>query len=153
MGLGQTLKFFGEPYAIEREVAELIPDERRRIRQERSRKVADALQQRLTGQRQKVPDGSARAKGIDYSVKRWHALTRYIDDGDLPADNNRGENQIRPIAIGRSNWLFAGSLRAGQRAAGIMSLIHSSETQRTRAARVPQRHPRAAANSAGQSRR
>ena len=64
---------------------------------------------------------------IDYSLKRWQALTRYIDDGDLPADNNWVENQIRPIAIGRSNWLFAGSLRAGQRAAAIMSLIQSAK--------------------------
>ncbi|WP_157103501.1 IS66 family transposase, partial [Variovorax sp. WDL1] len=82
----QALKFFGELYAIEREVAELMPDERRRIRQERSRRVADALQQWLSGQRQRVPDGSATAKAIDYSLKRWQALTRYIDDGDLPAD-------------------------------------------------------------------
>jgi transposase len=89
--------------------------------------VADALQQWLSGQRQKVPDGSATAKAIDYSLKRWQALTRYIDDGDLPADNNWVENQIRPIAIGRSNWLFAGSLRAGQRAAAIMSLIQSAK--------------------------
>lgn len=123
----QALKFFGELYAVEREVAELVPEERRRIRQERSRKVADALQQWLAGQRLRVPDGSATAKAIDYSLKRWHALTRYIDDGDLPADNNRVENQIRPIAIGRNNWLFAGSLRAGQRAAAVMSLIQSAK--------------------------
>ena len=123
----QALKFFGELYAVEREVAELMPDERRRIRQEKSRKVADALQQWLAGQRQRVPDGSTTARAIDYSLKRWQALTRYIDDGDLPADNNWVENQIRPIAIGRSNWLFAGSLRAGQRAAAIMSLIQSAK--------------------------
>ena len=59
-------------------------------------------------------------------MKRWHALVRYIDDGDLPIDNNWVENQIRPIAIGRNNWLFAGSLRAGQRAAAVMSLVHSA---------------------------
>jgi hypothetical protein len=53
-------------------------------------------------------------------------LVRYIDDGDLPIDNNWVENQIRPIAIGRGNWLFAGSLRAGQRAAAVMSLVHSA---------------------------
>ena len=58
--------------------------------------------------------GSATAKAIDYSLNRWAALTRYLDDGDLPADNNWVENQIRPIAIGRNNWLFAGSLRAGK---------------------------------------
>ncbi len=123
----QALKFFGELYAVEREVAELMPEERSRIRQERSRKVADALQQWLAGQRQRVPDGSATARAIDYSLKRWNALTRYIDDGDLPVDNNWVENKIRPIAIGRSNWLFAGSLRAGQRAAAIMSLIQSAK--------------------------
>ena len=66
------------------------------------------------------------AKAIDYSLGRWTALTRYLDDGDVPCDNNWVENQIRPIAIGRSNWLFAGSLRAGKRAAAIMSLIHSA---------------------------
>ena len=123
----QALKFFGELYAVEREVAKLEPEDRSRIRQERSRKVADALQQWLAGQRQRVPDGSTTARAIDYSLKRWQALTRYIDDGDLPADNNWVENQIRPIAIGRSNWLFAGSLRAGQRAAAIMSLIQSAK--------------------------
>ena len=65
------------------------------------------------------------------SNSRWDgraltALTRYLNDGDVPCDNNWVENQIRPIAIGRSNWLFAGSLRAGKRAAAIMSLIHSA---------------------------
>jgi transposase len=122
----RALKFFGELYDIEREVRDLQPDERRRIRQQRSAKVADALHQWLGQQRQLVPEGSATAKAIDYSLKRWKALTRFIDDGDLPADNNWVENQIRPIAIGRSNWLFAGSLRAGQRAAAVMSLLQSA---------------------------
>ena len=122
----QALKFFIQLYEIEREVHGLDATERRRIRQERSRPVADALHLWLTQQRQKMPEGSATIKAIDYSLNRWAALTRYIDDGSLPADNNWVENQIRPIAIGRSNWLFAGSLRAGQRAAAIMSLVHSA---------------------------
>jgi transposase len=122
----QALKFFGELYEVERVVAELGPEDRRRVRQERSRKVADALHQWLTAQRQKVPEGSATAKAIDYNLKRWLALTRYIDDAELPADNNRVENQIRPIALGRQNWLFAGSLRAGRRAAAVTSLVHSA---------------------------
>ena len=62
----------------------------------------------------------------DYSLRRWDALTRFVDDGQLPVDNNWIENQIRPIAIGRNNWLFAGILRAGQRAAAVMSLIQSA---------------------------
>ena len=78
-------------------------------------------------QRQKIPDGSATARAIDYSLNRWAALTRFMDDGDLPIDNNWVENRIRPIALGRQNWLFAGSLRAGKRAAAIMSLIHSAK--------------------------
>jgi len=122
----QALKFFVALYDVERDVLDLATDERKATRQERARPIADALQQWLTQQRQKVPDGSATAKAIDYSLKRWVALTRYIDDGDLPIDNNWVENQIRPIAIGRSNWLFAGSLRAGKRAAAVMSLVHSA---------------------------
>ena len=81
----------------------------------------------MLAQRQKVPDGSATAKALNYSLKRWVALTRYLDDAQLPPDNNWIENQIRPIAIGRNNWLFAGSLRAGQRGAVIMSLIQSAK--------------------------
>jgi transposase len=69
----------------------------------------------------RVPAGSATAKAIDYSLGRWAALTRYLDDGTLPADNNWVENRIRPIALGRNNWLFAGSLRAGKRAAAVMT--------------------------------
>lgn len=60
------------------------------------------------------------------SLKRWSELTHFVSDGDVPISNNWVENQIRPIALGRSNWLFAGSLRAGKRAAAIMSLLHSA---------------------------
>ncbi|WP_141124020.1 transposase domain-containing protein, partial [Pseudomonas borbori] len=65
-------------------------------------------------------------KALDYSLKRWAALARYVDDGAVPIDNNPVENQIRPWALGRSNWLFAGSLRSGKRAAAIMSLIQTA---------------------------
>jgi len=122
----QALKFFQKLYEVEREVQDRPAQERQTIRKARSESIADALHQWLTQQRQKVPDGSATAKAIDYSLKRWKALVRFIDDGDLPIDNNWVENQIRPIAIGRNNWLFAGSLRAGKRAAAVMSLVHSA---------------------------
>ncbi|MFP3563681.1 IS66 family transposase, partial [Paraburkholderia sp. SIMBA_030] len=79
------------------------------------------------GQRKLVSEGSAIARALDYSLKRWDALTRYLVDGHVPIDNNWLENQIRPWALGRANWLFAGSLRAGQRAAAIMSLIRSAQ--------------------------
>lgn len=122
----EALTLFGVLYGIEREVKELDADKRREIREQKGRPAADALHTWLIAYRQRVPDGGATAKAIDYSLGRWEALTRYLDDGAIPIDNNWVENQIRPIAIGRNNWLFAGSLRAGQRAAAVMSLIHSA---------------------------
>jgi len=122
----QALRYFQLLFKIEGELDELSADERRRIRKRKARRVAAALHRWLLLQRQRVPTGSATAKAIDYSLKRWAALTRYIDDGDVPISNNWVENQIRPIALGRANWLFAGSLRAGKRAAAIMSLLHSA---------------------------
>ena len=114
-------------YDIERQVKTLDPEQRQQIRKEKARPILDALHQWLVAQRQQVPDGSAIARAIDYSLKRWMALTRYCDDGAVPIDNNWVENQIRPWALGRSNWLFAGSLRSGQRAAAVMSLIQSAK--------------------------
>jgi hypothetical protein len=66
-------------------------------------------------QRSQVPDGSATAKAIEYSLGRWAALIRYLEDGDLPIDNNHIENRIRPVAVGRKNWLFASSSRRSAR--------------------------------------
>ena len=122
----QALQFISALYDVEREVKHLTADERLRIRQARSRPLADALHQWMELQRRQITDGSATAKALDYSLKRWGALTRFLDDGQLPIDNNWAENQIRPVAIGRKNWLFTGSLRAGQRAAAVMSLIQSA---------------------------
>ena len=121
------LKFFIQLYDIEREVRELDADQRLQIRQAKARPIADSMHDWIRLQRQKITEGSATAKALDYSLKRWTALTRYLEDGQLPIDNNWIENQIRPVAIGRSNWLFAGSLRAGQRAAAVMSLIQSAK--------------------------
>ena len=121
-----ALEQFAKVYAIEREVKELNPDQRTAIRQQQTKPLLDALHEWMTLQREKVPNGSATAKALDYNLRRWEALTRFVDDGQLPVDNNWIENQIRPIALGRANWLFAGSLRAGQRAAAVMSLIQSA---------------------------
>jgi len=121
-----ALQQFARVYEIEREVKTLQTDQRQAIRQRQTKPLLDALHQWMLLQRQKVPEGTASAKALDYSLRRWEALTRFVDDGQLPVDNNWIENQIRPIAIGRNNWLFAGSLRAGQRAAAVMSLIQSA---------------------------
>ena len=104
-----------------------ILQERQQLRQSQAKPIADHLHTWLIQQRQKVPNSSASAKAIDYTLKRWAALTRYLSDGQIPIDNNWIENQIRPIALGRKNWLFAGSQRAGKRAANIMSLIQSAK--------------------------
>jgi transposase len=114
-------------YDIEREAAKLDHPARQQLRQDTAKPILDKLRLWLIGQREQVTNGTSTAKAIDYSLKRWEALTRYIDDGHVPIDNNWVENQIRPWALGRSNWLFAGSLRSGQRAANIMSLIQSAK--------------------------
>src|SRR5690625_362024 len=123
----QALDYIGELYAIEREAKALDATERWRLRQERAKPIADRLHAWMLAQRSRVPDGSGTAKALDYSLKRWVALTRYLEDGAVPIDNNYLEQQIRPLAVGRKNWLFAGSERAGRRAAAVMSLIHSAK--------------------------
>jgi transposase len=123
----QAVAQIAQIYAIEREAKHLGHDERLRVRQTKSQPLVDTLYEWLSLNRQKVPEGSATAKAIDYSLRRWTALTQFLRDGQLPIDNNWVENQIRPIAIGRNNWLFAGSLRGGQRAAAVMSLIQSAK--------------------------
>lgn len=105
---------------------DLDAEQRKALRQQKARPVVDALHTWMLAQRLRATDGTALTRALDYSLKRWAALTQYLDDGQLPIDNNWVENQIRPIAIGRSNWLFAGSLRAGQRAAAVMSLVQSA---------------------------
>jgi transposase len=122
----EALKLFGALYDIERQVQSLDAESRQEVRDRLARPAADTLHAWLQAQRQRVPDGSATAKAINYSLGRWGALTRYLDDGAVPIDNNWVENQIRPIALGKKNWLFAGSLRAGQRAAAVMTLLHSA---------------------------
>jgi transposase len=122
----EALGWFRALYEVERQAEGGATEQRRRLRQLQSKPIADKFHDWLRLQRQRATAGTAIAKAIDYSLGRWPALTRFIDDGTLPIDNNWVENRIRPIALGRSNWLFAGSLRAGKRAAAAMSLIQSA---------------------------
>ena len=121
-----ALNQLGRVYGVEQQIKELPQAQRLEIRQRQSRPILDSLREWMVLQRQQVAPNSATAKALDYSLKRWVALTRFVDDAQLPVDNNWIENQIRPVAIGRNNWLFAGSLRAGQRSAAVMSLIQSA---------------------------
>ena len=93
----------------------------------RSPPIADTLHQWLILQRHRATDSTAIARALDNSLGRWQALTRFVEDGALPADNNHIENRIRPIALGRSNGLFAGSLHGGKCAAAAMCLIPSAK--------------------------
>ncbi len=122
-----AIEFIGQLYGVERDVKTLPPAQRLQDRQSRAAPIAKALHDWLIAQRTLLHDGTATAKAIDYSLKRWAALTRYLDDPALPIDNNFDEQQIRPWATGRKNWLFAGTLMAGQRAAAIMSSIQSAK--------------------------
>ncbi len=80
----------------------------------------------MIAQRDDVPEGSAISRALYYSLKRWAALSRHLDDGGVPIENKWAENQLRPWAFGRKSWFFAGSLRSGKQAAAIMSLIQSA---------------------------
>ena len=97
------------------------------MRQTQAKPVLERLHDWLIREREGLPDSGRSARAIDYTLKRWLALKRYLDDGAIPIDNNWIENQIRPWALGRKNWLFAGSLRSGQRAANVMTLIQSAK--------------------------
>lgn len=114
-------------YRIERELSSLQPDERQALRQANAKPHWDDLHQWLQRERSRVADGGATAKAIDYSLNNWTVLTRNLLDGAVPLDNNHLENQIRPWAMGRKAWLFAGSELAGQRAAIVMSLAQSAK--------------------------
>jgi transposase len=114
-------------FAIEREINGLPPQERVRVRNECSRPLVTALERWLREQRAKLSRQSKVAKAIAYSLTRWVALTRFLDDGRLCMSNNAAERGVRPIAIGRKNWTFAGSDHGGHRAAAIYTLIETAK--------------------------
>jgi len=114
-------------YAIEAEARDLDCVARKALRAEKSLPALESLHDWLQQTCQRTAPNSAAAKAIGYSLKRWPALIRYAETGDLPIDNNPVENAIRPIALGKKNWLFAGSERAGQRAAVIQTLLGTAK--------------------------
>lgn len=119
----EALQRIAALYAIEQTTRHLDVEGRRAYRQRHAKPKLDALHAWLLDLRPKVLGASGTRNAIDYTLKRWAALNRYLDDGRYPIDNNPIENAIRPIAIGRKNWLFAGSATAGKRAAAIMTLL------------------------------
>lgn len=117
----QAVQSIAKLYAIEKELRGWPPDQRKAMRQERAVTKLTTLkawfeksQQRLSG---KSPTGAA----IRYALGRWETLTRYASDGRVEIDNNAAERAIRPVVLGRKNWLFAGSDAGGERAADVLS--------------------------------
>jgi hypothetical protein len=123
----EALRRIGQLYAIEQRGRELAPAERLQLRQEETKLLLADWHAWLLFAHKTVAPGSGTAKAIDYALKRWPALLRFADSGTLPTDNNPVENTIRPIAVGKKNWLFAGSERAGRRAAAIQTLLATAK--------------------------
>lgn len=114
-------------YAIEDEASELKLDAAGRLalRRAKSRPLLAGLLNRARRLRERYSDAGKMAGAIGYLVNQRKPLRRFLEDGRLPLDNNRCERSIRPIAIGRRNWLFAGSVRGGEAAATIYTLVES----------------------------
>ena len=114
-------------FTIEREINGLAPQERLRVRQERSRPPIVELEAWLREQRAKLSKNSDTTKAINYCLSRWEAFTRFLDDGRLCMSNNAAERELRAVAVGRRNWTFAGSDEGGRRAATIYTLIATAK--------------------------
>lgn len=121
----EALDRIGNLYAVEDLIRGKPPDERRRWRIEQSTPQVAGLNAWIEATLPKLSGKAELAKAMRYALSRWKALTRYLDDGTIEIDNNAAERAIRGIALGRKNWLFAGSDAGGERAASIYSLIET----------------------------
>jgi hypothetical protein len=123
----EALERIGALYAIEKDIQGRSPEERRGIRDIRSRPLLESLKQWLEETLGKLSRKSDTAVAVRYALGRWEALMRYCDDGRLEIDNNSAERALRVVALGRKNFLFAGSDGGGESAAAIYSLIGSAK--------------------------
>lgn len=120
-----ALAYIRELYAIEKRAHDWGSAERRALRLVEAKPILASFQAWLEGEAPRVLPKSPMGEALGYARAQWVALTRYLDDGDLEVDNNRAERALRRVAIGRKNWLFAGSDEGGRRAAIVYSLIAS----------------------------
>jgi transposase len=123
----EALDRIGRLYSIEAEIRGRPPDERVAVRKSRAGPELEALRGWLQMTVTKLSKKSELALAIRYALSRWTALTRYRDDGRLEIDNNAAERSLRAVALGRKNWLFAGSDDGGERAAAIYSLLGTAK--------------------------
>ena len=123
--VGHVIAVMRRLYRTERKAKEqgLSPDDRRDLRQQESKPLMDALKPWLFDLDKSTLPKSPLGKATGYFVRQWDALRYFLDDGRVEIDNNGVERQIRAVAVGRKNWLFAGSDDGGRRAAAIYSLI------------------------------
>jgi hypothetical protein len=123
----EALDRIGALFDIERTIAGRSPDRRRAVRQSLAKERLDKLAGWLDQQLKLLSGKSELAGAIRYARSRWDALMTYVDDGRLEISNNAAENAIRPVTLGRKNWLFAGSDAGGERAAIFYTLIRSAK--------------------------
>jgi transposase len=121
----EAVRRIDELFAIERQINGLSPERRLAVRRERSKPLVDDFERWMRRERRKLSSKTALAEAMDYSLKRWTALTRFIDNGCICLSNNAAERAVRGIAVGRRNWTFAGSDSGGRRAAAIYTLIET----------------------------
>jgi len=126
----EALARIGALYEVEEPIRGRPPDQRRAVRQTQSRPLVDSLRQWFETTLSKLSRKSETTVAIRYALSRWDALTRYIEDGHIEIDNNAAERSLRGVALGRKNYLFAGSDAGGERAAAIYSLIGSAKLNR-----------------------
>jgi transposase len=123
----EALDRIGRLYGVEAEIRGRPPDERRLVRQARAGPELESLRAWLHTTVTTLSKKSELAVAIRYALTNWTALTRYRDDGRLEIDNNAAERALRAVALGRKNWLFAGSDDGGERAAIIYTLLGSAK--------------------------
>ncbi len=119
----EALRRIQELYAIEADIKGKPAEQRQRERQARSKPLLDAFREWAEGQRRRLSGKAPLGKAFQYTLSRWDALTRYVEDGRLSIDNNLSERLLRGIAVSRKNFLFLGSDRGGQRAAAIYTIV------------------------------
>jgi transposase len=123
----EALRRIAELYAIEKRIRGEPAEARRRKRQADSRPLIEAMKPWLEAQLGRIPNRGGLAEAIRYTLARWPALCRFLDDGRIELDNNPVERAIRPVALGRKNHLFAGSDGGGERWATVCSLIATAK--------------------------
>ena len=123
----EALERIAALYAIEKEIRGRPPDERREVRNLRSRPLLESLKQWFEETLGKLSRKSDTAMAVRYARGRWEALLRFCDDGRIEIDNNAAERALRVVALGRKNFLFAGSDGGGESAAAIYSLVGSAK--------------------------